>query len=278
MDIRVVTVAYNSGTQLADFVESLPGAFSTPYELVMVDNSGFNEDAFALARRHGGQYICPGDNLGYGRAANLGAAGFTGRWLFVVNPDVVFAPGSGDAMISGARLWPKGGAFGPRIETPEGEIYPSARRFPRLGSGIGHALFADVWPNNPWSRAYRENADTRHAHTVDWLSGACLLLRREAFAQIGGFDDAYFMFFEDVALGEALARAGWQSVFLPQAHISHEQGTSWRERPARMIREHHRSAAHYLDEVYRGPLYAPLRVALHTGLRARANILTRGKV
>ena len=193
----------------------------------------------------------------------------------MVNPDVVFLPGAIDKLIAAAAAWPRGGAFGPLVRDRAGTVYPSARKFPRLVSGVGHALLVGVWPNNPFSRAYRENADTTRAHVVDWLSGSCLLLRREAFDAVGGFDESYFMFFEDTTLGEQLASAGWQSVFIPDAEVVHDQGASWRNKPENMIRAHHRSAARYLDGVYSKPWQAPLRWALRAGLKAREELLVR---
>ena len=269
--LRIVTIAYNPGEELVAMAKSLPDALSVPWELVVVNN-GAESDIVSQLENDGATVLRPGANLGYGRAANLGLEGATGTWGMVVNPDVVFTPGSIDALIDGAKKWPRGGVFGPLIRTPEGEIYPSARKFPRLISGVGHALLANVWPNNPATRAYRENTAVDRAHVVDWLSGSCMFLRMKAFREAGGFDDSYFMFFEDTQLGEDMAAAGWQCVFLPNAEIMHEQGSSWKERPARMLRAHHRSAAHYLDGVYSRPYQAPLRLLLRAGLRVRGEL------
>ncbi|MGJ9576852.1 glycosyltransferase family 2 protein [Actinotignum sp. GS-2025c] len=275
MRIRVITVAFNPGAELEAFLASLPAALHEAYECVIVDNGSEHAEVDRVARAHGARVVRTGENIGYGRAANRGAQGFTGEWLAVANPDVVFTPGSLDALVRGAESFPRAGALGPLIRTPEGEIYPSARQFPRIVSGVGHALLGNMWPNNPFSRSYRSNADVTRAHPVDWLSGACLLLRREAFEAVGGFDDSYFMFFEDVALGEALARASWQSIFLPEAEVIHSQGASWKDQPAAMLREHHRSAAHYIDSVYARPWQAPLRWAIRGGLALRAQLHVR---
>src|SRR5665811_1651865 len=128
------------------------------------------------------------------------------------------------------------------------------RDSPSLAQGIGHALLARVWPQNPWTRAYHRGSDggvTEGAERrPDWLSGACLLLRREAFEAVGGFDEGYFMFFEDLDLSERLGKRGWTNVYLPSAKVTHVGGTSWRERPAPMIREHHASAVRYLTRRY----------------------------
>ncbi len=253
-------MAFNPGEELANMAASLPGATTVPYELVIVDNGAEHAVVGEVARAFGARVVCSGKNLGYGSAANLGLADSVGEWGMVVNPDVVFGAGAIDAMLAGAGTWPHGGAFGPLILTEEQEVYPSARHFPRLSTGIGHAVLFHVWPGNPFTRAYRRNSSIESAHPVDWLSGACLLLRMEAFSQVGGFDESYFMFFEDTQLGEQLKAAGWQSVFLPDARISHEQGSSWKEKPASMLRAHHRSAARYLCGIYSAPHLAPLRL------------------
>lgn len=317
--LRIVTVAFNPGEELALWAESVGEATHRAADVVIVDNGTDAEMVDAVGRIYGAAVLRPGWNLGYGTAVNRGvkalrersagtaapdpsagsfggwpfnAQGLAGNaqgsaggeglfdlrdseWIVVVNPDVVFLPDAIDKLIAAAAAWPRGGAFGPLVRDRAGTVYPSARKFPRLVSGVGHALLVGVWPNNPFSRAYRENADATRAHVVDWLSGSCLLLRREAFDAVGGFDESYFMFFEDTALGEQLASAGWQSVFVPDAEVVHDQGASWRNKPENMIRAHHRSAVRYLDGVYSKPWQAPLRWALRAGLKAREELLVR---
>ncbi len=95
------------------------------------------------------------------------------------------------------------------------------------------------------------------------------MLRREAFEQVGGFDNSYFMFFGDVDLGERLATAGWCNLCVPSARVTHVGGTSWRERPASMISAHHRSPTVYLRRRYHHWYEWPIRTALAVGLRAR---------
>lgn len=270
--LRIVTVAFNPGPELARMVGSLSAACSHPYELVIVDNGTETEVVDEVAAASGAEIVRPGVNLGYGTAANLGARGVESEWILVVNPDVIFGEHSIDALVEVAGTWPKGGAFGPLIHTPEGLVYPSARHFPRLVSGIGHALLGGIWPANPFTQAYRRNSSVASAHPVDWLSGSCLLLRRVAFEQIGGFDESYFMFFEDTQLGDDLAKAGWQSVFIPDAQIVHDQGKSWKQQPEAMLRAHHRSAMHYLNGIYDAWYQWPLRALLWLGLKAREEL------
>src|SRR5690606_18898026 len=127
-------------------------------------------------------------------------------------PDVRLHPGSVEAMLAALDADPQIGAVGPKLLNEDGSVYPSARDIPSLRTGVGHAAFSRVWAGNPWTRRYRqEAASPDEARDVGWLSGACLLVRREAFDSVDGFDDRYFMYFEDVDLGYRLGRAGWRN-------------------------------------------------------------------
>lgn len=243
-----------------------------PYEFVVVDNGDDPRNVDDVAARHDATVVRAANNLGYGGGANVGAENFSGEWILVANPDLVFEAGAIDAMVRTAEEWPRGGVFGPLMKTVEGEVYPSARQFPRLVSGVGHALLTGIWPSNPFSQAYHANASIAQAHPVDWLSGACLLIRTQAFRDVGGFDESYFMFFEDTQLGEDMVAHGWSSVFVPEGVVIHEQGKSWKDRPAHMLRAHHRSAAHYLDKVYSSPVQLPIRVILRWALWVRGEL------
>lgn len=256
-------------------LDSLPAAASGLTYDVAIVNNGEPSAVLDEAADKGATVIEAGENLGYGKAANLAVRDFSGDWLLVVNPDVRFEPGSIAAMVAAAGRFPKGGVFGPKILTPEGTVYPSIRRFPRLGTGAGHAIFGEIWPGNPWTRAYKSNGSTNQTHAVDWLSGACLLIRRQAFQAVGGFDENFFMFFEDTMLGEQMRRSGWQSVFVHDAVVTHDQGKSWREQPAAMLRAHHESAYKYLARIYGAPYQAPIRWAIKGALKLRLAILLK---
>jgi N-acetylglucosaminyl-diphospho-decaprenol L-rhamnosyltransferase len=280
-ELAVVTVTYSPGKALAAFLDSLEKATARPYTVVLADN-GSRDGApeRAAEERSGVELLRMGENLGYGGAANRAIAGLDTKigWVVVANPDVVWLPGSLDELLAAGERTPRAGALGPLIRDADGTIYPSARLLPSLGRGIGHALFGTVWPNNPWTRAYRQSETAVVERDAGWLSGSCLLLRRTAFDSVSGFDSRYFMYFEDVDLGERLARAGWRNRYVPSAEVIHTGGhatTANREISARMLIEHHRSAYRYLAGRYSGPLFAPLRLVLRAGLGARAMIAVR---
>ncbi len=269
--LRIVVVTYSPGSSLDVFLTSLRTATLQPYEVVLADNGsidGVPEQAAAALPEV--SLVRTGGNLGYGRAANVGARDAQAPWLLIANPDVHWCePGALDALLAAARRWPRGGAFGPAIVTPEGSLYPSARALPSLGRGIGHALAGWWWPTNPWTAAYRRERGAPTEGPAGWLSGSALLVRREAFEAVGGFDPRYFMYFEDVDLCDRLAQAGWQAIYVPTAVVEHTGGHATKRVPVSMQRAHHASAYRYLADRYRGLRWLPVRAVLRAGLFAR---------
>lgn len=272
MSIQVVVVTHNSTGHLQTFLDSVPLATDRPVTVTISDNASTEGDLRPFEERPEVHVLRNGANLGYGAAANRGAAQGTSEWLVVANPDVRLTPGVLDELVEAAARWPEAGALGPGILTPEGLLYPSARLLPSLRRGIGHATLGWVWPGNPWSRAYRNDRGAPVEGPVGWLSGSFLLLRRSAFDAVGGFDERYFMYFEDVDLCDRLGRAGYPSVYVPSAKVLHVGGHSTTKDPAaaaRMAKAHHRSAYRYLADRHRGPAWAPVRGAVGAGLAGR---------
>jgi len=183
-------------------------------------------------------------NRGYGAAANAGAAATSGSAILICNADLVVEPGTRAALL-GALTRDNGlGAVGPRIDRPDGTRYPSARAFPSLVDAAGHGFVGLVTTENPWSRRYLRT-DAEEAGPVDWVSGACLAVRRRAWDTVGGFDEAFFMFLEDVDLCRRLHAAGWGVAYEPAGRVVHVEGASRATAPYRMIAAHHVSLLRY---------------------------------
>ena len=276
-DVLIVTVTYDSGEHLEKFLASVPASTHRSYWVVVADNGssdGAPRRAVAAAERV--TLVELGRNLGYGGAVNaaLDQVPSTAAWVVVVNPDVELLPGSLDELLDEGRRHPRTGALGPAIVDAAGKPYPSARRFPSLVAGTGHALFAKLWPANPWSQRYLMSREGDDPREVDWLSGACLLLRRDALDGVQGFDERYFMYFEDVDLSLRLDRAGWSRRFVPSSRIVHVGAHSTSGRRAAMVRAHHESAARFVSVMYPGAAAAPLRWTVQIGLGLRSRIVT----
>ena len=248
-----VVVNYNAGPALIDCVDSVLAETPAP-ELVVLDHASTDGSIEALRRaRPGVRVVASGGNLGYARAANLGIAATRAALVAVLNPDTVLRPGAGAALAARFAAEPDLGAAGPRLHNTDGTVYPSARRIPSLVDAVGHGLLFFVWQDNPFTRRYREtDADPTRPRDVDWVSGAAVWLRRSALDDIGGWDERYFMYVEDVDLCWRLRRAGWRVAYEPTGMVEHLLGLSTAGRPYRMIAEHHRSLLRFASVRFTG--------------------------
>ncbi len=275
-NVAIITVSYNSSAQLEDFLASAVTTVAKAAQILIVDNASADIVATrAIARQRGARLLELSDNRGYGGAVNAGAASLDNAIEFIVvaNPDLSFQPDAVAHLVVAAEMDPRIAATGPRVLNVDGSAYPSARAIPSLRVGIGHALFANVWPNNPWTRAYHSDVTTRGEQSaVGWLSGSCMCVRRRAFEAVGGFDEGYFMYFEDVDLGYRLGKHGFLNVFVPTAEVTHIGGVSTAAHSKRMLRVHHDSAYRFLAKKYTGPLLAPLRWILRLALTVRVTL------
>jgi len=266
--IAAVVVSFNTGPALVECVASLRA--NGVAEIVVVDNGSTDGSRAALdAADPQARWVPSGSNLGYGRAANLGAAQVAGMDLLICNPDLVLEPGAVSALAR--RLDAVGGlgVVGPLIRNPDGSCYPSARTFPDIVDALGHGLFGLVAPRNRFTRRYRLlDWDHAEATEVDWVSGACFLARRRAWDEVGGFDPAFFMYMEDVDLSWRLRDAGWTVGYEPAAEVVHLQGMSANQHPYRMLAAHHASMWRFAWRTTTGArrLFLPL---IGVGLAAR---------
>ncbi|ORB67186.1 glycosyltransferase family 2 protein [Mycolicibacterium tusciae] len=286
-ELVVVTVTYSPGPHLNRFLASLSHATDRAVTVIMADNGstdGAPEEA--LAHYSNVRLLRTGANLGYGSAVNRAvdeylkgdlAQAISGDsdFFIVANPDVQWGPRSIDILIDAASRWPRAGALGPMIRDPDGTVYPSARHLPSLIRGGMHAVVGPLWRSNPWTAAYRQAREAPSERAVGWLSGSCLLLRRAAFDEIAGFDERYFMYMEDVDLGDRLGRAGWQNVYVPSAEILHDKGHATGRDPARNLAAHHTSTYTFLADRYPHWSQGPLRWTIKAALAARAGLVVR---
>ena len=275
-ELVVVTVTYSPGPHLGRFLASLSHATDRPVTVIMADNGstdGAPEEA--LERYPNARLLRTGANLGYGTAANRAVAeiGPEAEYFVIANPDVQWGPRCIDILLEAAARWPRAGALGPLIRDPDGSVYPSARHLPSLIRGGMHAVIGPLWKSNPWTAAYRQDRLEPSERPVGWLSGSCLLLRRAAFDEVDGFDERYFMYMEDVDLGDRLGNAGWQSVYVPSAEVLHDKGHSTGRDPARNLAAHHKSTYTFLADRYPKRWQAPLRWTMKGALAVRAGLV-----
>jgi N-acetylglucosaminyl-diphospho-decaprenol L-rhamnosyltransferase len=276
--IGLVTVGFESADVWPVFFQSLSRSTLKPQSVVVIDNSP--EAPEGLTKLYKGKLTVRHrpDNPGYGAAINEGVSLLPSDCTVIVmcNPDISFEPETLQRTVEALLAHPTAGIAGPAVINPDGSIYPSARAFPGVRVGIGHAILGEVWKKNPWTQRYLGVYEGDDVRIVDWLSGSCLVAKKEALDQVGGFDPEYFMFLEDVDLCFRLKRAGWRSLYVPGAQIEHSGGHSTKSRMADMVKVHHESARRFLFRLYDKPVYWPLRQVLRLGLAVRS-VLARIK-
>jgi N-acetylglucosaminyl-diphospho-decaprenol L-rhamnosyltransferase len=276
--IGLVTVGFESADVWPAFFQSLSRSTLKPQSVVVIDNSP--EAPEGLTKLYKGKLTLRHrpDNPGYGAAINEGVSLLPSDCTVIVmcNPDISFEPQALQRAVDALLAHPTAGIAGPAVINPDGSIYPSARAFPGVRVGIGHAILGEVWKKNPWTQRYLGVYEGDDVRIVDWLSGSCLVAKKEAFNQVGGFDHEYFMFLEDVDLCFRLKRAGWRSLYVPGARIEHSGGHSTKSRMADMVKVHHESARRFLFMLFDKPVNWPLRQVLRLGLAIRS-VLARIK-
>jgi N-acetylglucosaminyl-diphospho-decaprenol L-rhamnosyltransferase len=216
--------------------------------------------------------IASTSNLGFGGGVNLGAAKANTELLLVCNPDVVLEVGALDALRARLRASDRAGAVGPALLDETGRIVQSARSFPAVRSSWRQAFLGLIRPFGRRSREYRaRNWSRAEGGVVDWVTGACVLVRTDAFRQIGGFDDRYFLYVEEVDLCWRLRAAGWEVLYEPRARVTHTGAASTSAHPYRAIANHHRSLWLFIRRTTPGVDRAALPV-IAVGLVARCGL------
>ena len=284
LPVVAVVVNWNAGGLLLACARTLVEAGAG--EIVVVDNASSDDslerlEAAALPRV---RVVRAGANLGYGAGINRGVAGAGAGHVLVCNPDLLLDEGCIRALLARLDAEPDLGIVGPRLRNPDGSTYVSGRPFPSVRDALGHAFVGLVWSRNPWSRRYLQTSwDRGDAADVDWASGALLLVRRSAFDQLGGFDERFFMFMEDVDLCWRARQSGWRVALEPAAGAVHVVGASRAARPYRMVIAHHRSLWRYSSLRWQGwhraglPLVA-VALTVRAGLVCLAELSGRAPV
>lgn len=271
--VAAVVVHYRTPACLRECLAALESQGDTLAEIVVVDNSGESDAATPPGSDERWRLRQAAGNLGFGAACNLGASLTNSDYLLFLNADLVLDEGALQSLRAAAHVNPRIAVIGPRIYGADGEIELSARSFPSLSTGVlGRSSLATrlsrrlTGPPKQVSSALGDQTTV-----VDWVSGACMLVRRPAFEEVGGFDEGYWMYWEDADLCRRLRDRGWGTMLCVEATARHSTGSSGRT--ARTIEAFHDSAARYYERhvarsattaaIARGLLRARMRVMLH---------------
>jgi GT2 family glycosyltransferase len=264
--LAVIIVSWNVRALLAACLQSLtPDSCSLLPEVVVVDNASADGSAAMVAAEFPWvRLIANTENRGFTGGNNQGLAVSAGRYVFFLNPDTVVVGDALATMVAYLDAHPEVGALGPHLRYSDGSLQSSRRRFPTFATALFESTpLAWRWPNNRWARRYRmEDQPADGVREVDWLVGAALMVRREVLNQVGGFDEGYFMYSEELDLCRRIKQAGWRIVYLPTAQIIHYEGRSSEQIVAARHIRFQTSKVRYFRK-FHGPLVAAaLRVVI----------------
>jgi N-acetylglucosaminyl-diphospho-decaprenol L-rhamnosyltransferase len=274
-DVSVVIVSYETRDLLARCLTALAAdaGRTATVETIVVDQASRDGTAAWLAAEHPDvRLVVLPENLGFGTGNNRGASLAAGRWLLLLNSDAFVRPGAIDELVRFADAHPAAGAVGPRLLWPDGRLQRSCRRFPTVFRLATEYLYLRKLA--PRSRALNGFYCGEFAHDaprrVDWVTGACLLMRRELFERLGGFDEAFFLYSEEVDLLYRASRLGAETWYDPAAEVVHVWGGTAARASARVLCEQARSHVRYLDKHGSRAAAERARLVLLAGLRLRA--------
>ena len=239
--VAAVVVEYHSGEALPACLDSLRS--SGVDEIVVVDNGAAGGESGPPPDLPAGvRWVPSPDNPGFGAGVNRGAATVSADLLLICNPDILLEPGALDVLRSALEHDPAAGAAGPALVDRDGQVTQSARAFPTFRGSWRQAWLGLLRPSGRSAAEYRSrNRRLAEGGIVDWVTGACILARADAFHDIGGFDGRYFLYVEEVDLCWRLRQAGWRVRYEPRARVRHIGAVSTSSRPYRAIVAHHRS-------------------------------------
>jgi len=275
VDLSVIIVSWNVRDLLQRCLQALvpSSKFQVPssalnnlergtwnLELFVVDNASSDGSAAMLRQRFPQvRLIANESNLGFTHGNNQGIAASQGRYVLLLNPDTEVVGDAVATLLAFLEAHPDVGVVGPQLRYPDGSIQPSRRRFPTLAtafveSTVLQPLFAG---SSLLRRYYVADQPDDVTQDVDWLVGACLLVRREAIDQAGPLDEGFFMYSEELDWCRRIKQAGWRIVYLPAAQVIHYEGKSSEQNLAARDIRFHSSKVRYFRK-HHGPWSAEI--------------------
>lgn len=272
--VTALIVNYNSGPWLERCIRALRGRHGPLPLIEVVDNDSQDGSAERLPSFEGVRVRHSPRNLGFARGVNTAARAAHTEFLLIINPDCLLLPDSLEALVAELDEHPTAAMVSGRIFDMAGNEQRGSRRvLPTRRRVLGEAL-------SGFLGGARERVDLLHspapeqAGEVEAVSGACMLIRRSAFLEVGGLDKHYPMHFEDVDLMARLREAGWQIRLRPQVIVSHAGGVSSRSRPLRVMWNKHRGLWRYLQQHPELPWPAWSRGLWWLGIFGHAALMT----
>lgn len=272
--LSVVIVNYLAYAPLANCLESLT-EFVPPANIVVVDHQTQAEQVGRLTARFPYvQFLPTSANPGFAAGVNRGVGATTGEYVLVLNPDCIVSSDP-RPLASWLANHPEVAVCGALVREADGSVQASARRFPGVTTGLAGRTtwLTRLWPDNPLTMGNLVRDLPAEPIEVDWVSGACMMIRRDAFAAVGGMDEQFFLYWEDADLCRRLNQAGWKTDYHPGMTVTHLTGQSSQHARKASLVAFHQSAYRYYRK-HGNRLLAPFAfLALQARLRLKLAML-----
>ena len=252
-DLTIIIVSYNARADLERCVASLlahPPRVS--HEIVVVDNQSTDGSADAVRGRPGVTVIQLGSNVGFARANNLGIRQTSSEHVLLLNSDTVVPPDAIDRLVDLLRRRPDVAVVGPRLVDGEGRAEMSYGRMLGPWVELQRKVLVHAHARRMGAATRMVERATRQQQTPDWVSGACLLVRRRDAEAVGLLDERYFMYEEDVDFCAAIRRQGRLVLFTPDTEVVHLRGRSAATAPAATKKAYRRSQLAFYQKHHPG--------------------------
>lgn len=246
MDLSILIVNYNTCRLTLDCLQSVVNSTTTySYEIIVVDNASSDHSVESIVEQYPDVHlIANGENTGFAKANNQAMAVSSGRYVLLLNSDTIVQPDTIQTMISYMDQHSDLGAAGCKVILPDGSLDKACRRgFPTPSASFYYAFgFSKLFPNQPRFNQYQLGyLDPNETYPIDCLVGAFMMVRQETIQQVGGLDETFFMYGEDVDWCYRIKQAGWGIHYHAATYIVHYKGASSRRKPLKIIYEFHRA-------------------------------------
>ena len=232
IELSVSVIAYRTPVLLKRCLEALEAERSSVgMDVTVIDNASGDGSADMVADQFPWVRIIRNrQNVGFGAAHNQALRHATGRYWLVLNSDAAPRPGALRVLVDFLQANPRVAVAGPRLRYPDGTVQPSRRRFPTVATlFVESTQIQRFIPRNPvLQRYYLADRSDDEPQDVDWLVGACLCVRAAAAAEVGLFDESFFMYSEELDWCRRFRAAGWRVAYVPSAEVVHLEGGSSR--------------------------------------------------
>lgn len=252
-DLSIIVISHGHDAMIRQCLESLePGLDGLRAEVVLIDNLNNGKlQGEVAAIKHPLTILNNTVPVGFSANVNNAVAASSGRFVLLLNPDTYLRSGKLAQALSYLEEHAEAGILGCRLVYPDGRFQRNFRRWPTLAVALGRGLYIDRWPWTP--RFYRQRVmdgcEFDSPQPVDWITGAFLLFRREHFDRVGGMDDRFYLYYEDVDLCYRFKEAGLLTIYFPSIEIVHSLQRSSASRPlGQTWRWHGQSMWHYFTK------------------------------